>query len=339
MLLPQTHRKLAKTLEMHKTKSHLEKPFVANLIMNDVDELTERMAGWENDWRQLDAGQACNRIDVIAGQHTVVQHVRLSHSVHQQGKTPDQLMTFGFPDKPSEMMWNGRAVACPAMFDFNDANGYDAVSGKGFRGVTVSVPTEILLRVAEGLNIPVSHLKGNNPPRLLSTNKQALGDFRRYLYGLCADLPHTKTARGRFQAVAELDVDLPVRLLTALAASGSEFSEQPLKVRQRGMRLAIEFLEENCQDNPRIPEICATTGLSWRSLDRAFQEYFGIGPKRYLLNLRLINARRSLKIARPNRKIVDIANNWGFWHMGDFAREYRNLFSELPVETLRQQKQ
>jgi AraC family ethanolamine operon transcriptional activator len=60
----------------------------------------------------------------------------------------------------------------------------------------------------------------------------------------------------------------------------------------------------------------------------------GIGPKRYLLNLRLTQARRQLKIAPPNAKVADIANDWGFWHMGHFAREYRKMFCELPAESL-----
>lgn len=132
----------------------------------------------------------------------------------------------------------------------------------------------------------------------------------------------------------ELDEELPVRLITALAESSPQRYDQPLKRRQRGLHLAIEFIDEHFQNNPNIPGICDATGLSWRSLDRAFKESFGIGPKRYLLNLRLLNARRQLKRAPPNTKIADIANNLGFWHMGDFAREYRKMFCELPGKTL-----
>ena len=33
-------------------------------------------------------------------------------------------------------------------------------------------------------------------------------------------------------------------------------------------------------------------------------------------------------------KILNIANDWGFWHMGQFAADYKSLFGELPSETL-----
>ena len=319
--------------------NHLQKLLCANMSMGDVDELTERMAGWDNDWRQLDTGQALNQIGVISGQTAVIQQVRLSHSVHQQGKTPDQLMTFGFPDMPNVMMWNGQPVSCPAVFDFNGANGYDAVSGAGFRGVTLSLPKKTFLSVAERLSIPVSHLLSAEQPYDLTNDNSALNEFRLYLYRLYACLRNTANQDGRHYTRFELDEELPVRLITALAGSRQDLNLQPLKVRQKGLRLAVEFIEEYGQENPSIPDICRATGLSWRSLDRAFRECFGVGPKRYMMNFRLTNVRRSLTNQPSGAAIFEAANSWGFWHMGDFAREYRKMFSELPSETLRQRYQ
>ena len=31
--------------------------------------------------------------------------------------------------------------------------------------------------------------------------------------------------------------------------------------------------------------------------------------------------------------IAEIANGWGFWHMGQFAADYRQHFGALPSET------
>ena len=292
------------------------------------------MSGWDNDWRQLETGRSQNRIEVIAGQHTVIQQVRLSHSIHQQGKTPSQLVTFGFPSSQSRMSWGGRNFPGPAMYDLNSESGYDAISGRDFLGVTLSISKVNISRIAEQLKLPETQLIGSNLPFFLAGENYALGEFRHYLYGLCKDLSNAKAPKEHHLSMVELDEELPVRLLTALAETKLEPHDLPLKARQKGLRLAIDFIEENCQDTPGIPDICAATGLSWRSLDRAFKECLGIGPKRYLLNLRLTQVRRQLKSAPPNTKVVDIANDWGFWHMGHFAREYRELFCELPAESL-----
>ena len=37
--------------------------------------------------------------------------------------------------------------------------------------------------------------------------------------------------------------------------------------------------------------------------------------------------------------ITKVANRWGFWHMGQFASDYRKLFVELPSDTLGRRSQ
>ncbi len=328
------HRKLAKTNIILIEKFQPAQLVFSDISSNDIDEITNNMAGWCNDWRQLGPGKSQNQIEGIAGQETVLQKVRLSHSIHQRGITPNQFVTFGFPNKPGQMIWDGREYLCPGMFDFNGKNGYDSVSGKNFLGVTVSFSKSNFSRIAKQLKLSPAQLISPNSPRLLSGQNHALGEFQIYLNFVYNNFSKPRTLKDQKLAMIELDEELPVRLITALAGSRLQLHDQPLKGRQRGLRLAIEFIDEYCQRNPNIPDICDASNLSWRSLDRAFKESFGIGPKRYLLNLRLRTVQRKLKSAPPNTKIADVANSLGFWHMGDFAREYRKMFYELPAETL-----
>jgi AraC-like DNA-binding protein len=72
----------------------------------------------------------------------------------------------------------------------------------------------------------------------------------------------------------------------------------------------------------------------WRTLNRTFFERFGIGPKAYLQRLRLAGVRDDLMMSSAKTVIADVANDCGFWHMGQFARDYRILFGERPSESL-----
>ena len=81
--------------------------------------------------------------------------------------------------------------------------------------------------------------------------------------------------------------------------------------------------------------MCQAAGVSWRTQDYAFRECFGVTPKAYLTALRLDGVRRELVPTDPPVKIADVANRWGFWHLGQFAADYRRQFGELPSETLR----
>ncbi len=66
-----------------------------------------------------------------------------------------------------------------------------------------------------------------------------------------------------------------------------------------------------------------------------FKDYYGISPHGCLKKIRLNNVKRDLMKSDVQKvRIADIANKWGFWHMGQFAADYRNLFNELPSQTM-----
>ena len=72
----------------------------------------------------------------------------------------------------------------------------------------------------------------------------------------------------------------------------------------------------------------------------AFAEKYGISPKAYIRAIRLNKARKELLASDPAQfKVADIANRFGFWHMGQFAADYRRHFGELPSKTLSGKKQ
>jgi AraC family ethanolamine operon transcriptional activator len=49
--------------------------------------------------------------------------------------------------------------------------------------------------------------------------------------------------------------------------------------------------------------------------------------------VRLNGARRELGSTVATASVSDAANRWGFWHMGQFAADYRKLFGERPSQT------
>jgi AraC family ethanolamine operon transcriptional activator len=97
----------------------------------------------------------------------------------------------------------------------------------------------------------------------------------------------------------------------------------------------VEYIEENAKESMNLRDLCLITGASERTLRYGFLDRYGVSPKAYLQSIRLNGVRRKLRQADPaSTKVVDIANYWGFWHMGKFAADYRRLFGELPSETM-----
>jgi AraC family ethanolamine operon transcriptional activator len=102
-----------------------------------------------------------------------------------------------------------------------------------------------------------------------------------------------------------------------------------------GVELACDYVDAHVANAPSIQDVCHVAGVSWRTVDYAFRDLFGVTPKQYLQATRLDGVHKELRRKGPATKITDIANDWRFWHMGQFAADYRRQFGELPSETLR----
>jgi AraC family ethanolamine operon transcriptional activator len=72
-----------------------------------------------------------------------------------------------------------------------------------------------------------------------------------------------------------------------------------------------------------------------RSLRYAFRDLLDTTPTAYLKAQRLNRAHHALRQADPSRVLVkQVALANGFWHLGQFAADYKRLFGESPSETL-----
>jgi transcriptional regulator GlxA family with amidase domain len=131
-----------------------------------------------------------------------------------------------------------------------------------------------------------------------------------------------------------IDEELVIQLLNAVLSDSGYNDRVNLSTRSRAITSAIEYIEDNRYDAITVRELCKNTETSIRTLDRAFGERFGLAPKAYIRNRRLTGAKKALTKSKGTDSVVEIANGWGFWHMGQFARDYRRLFGELPSETL-----
>ena len=106
-------------------------------------------------------------------------------------------------------------------------------------------------------------------------------------------------------------------------------------VRVHVAKAAQEFIEEHYWETVHIEDICRETGVGVRTLQRCFQDYFGITLTAYLTTVRLDAAHRALAVADPVLdSVTNIALHHGFTHLGRFSVEFRRRFGERPSETL-----
>ena len=98
---------------------------------------------------------------------------------------------------------------------------------------------------------------------------------------------------------------------------------------------AVEYICENLKNPITRDQLADVSGRTIRTLSRAFEKEYGIGPMAFIKQRRLNSAYLDLLSAPPGTtSITQVALNYGFSHVGKFAIEYRKAFGESPSITL-----
>ena len=107
-----------------------------------------------------------------------------------------------------------------------------------------------------------------------------------------------------------------------------------LQHRAKILRKLEEVVQHHLSSGLRIPDLCASIGISQRTLENLCNDYYGMSPRRYL-TVRRLNAVRDCLLhgAAGPVSIAEIAGEFGFRHAGRFSQAYRSLFGELPSQT------
>lgn len=100
------------------------------------------------------------------------------------------------------------------------------------------------------------------------------------------------------------------------------------------VRTCERYMREHLDSRLTLLDLSIACGMRARTLTNAFRAITGFGPVEYLKRLRLSGVRRALQRADGSQvKVIDVAMEWGFWHMSHFARDYRVMFGESPSKT------
>ncbi|MDE0155956.1 MAG: helix-turn-helix domain-containing protein [Gammaproteobacteria bacterium] len=95
---------------------------------------------------------------------------------------------------------------------------------------------------------------------------------------------------------------------------------------------ALDLIQDNICEELTVGKLCEELTTSRRTLEYVFKENIKMSPAKYIRAFRLNNIRREILLMEPDT-LGDIAARWGIWHLGRFARDYYQLFGELPSTT------
>jgi AraC family ethanolamine operon transcriptional activator len=296
-------------------------------LFDDFDQMAAAVASWDLEYQQVGHGRFSGRMDLASTSNIQFVHERWSLGILNVGSTPAQALTFGLP-----VSMPGGLYHCGAPLPLGQIGVHHAGAELHFLAtrpldlLSVVVDEELL---AEHLRIrfrlePTSllapgHLSMTSPPDGVARALALITLLSRLLQGGLA-----WQARRHLEERA-----LEILLRGIVSPAPRDFLN-----RERIARRVEHFARARLDDPPSIRDLCAATACTERSLHHAFLESFGMPPARYLRILRLNAARRALLSGHAG-SVTAAATDFGFFHFGRFAQDYRGLFGETPSEMMR----
>ncbi len=96
---------------------------------------------------------------------------------------------------------------------------------------------------------------------------------------------------------------------------------------------AQAYMIEHLGERLPVAMVASHCGLSVRRLQALFQDECGQSPLQWLRMQRLKAVRQALSQADNANRVSEIAARFGFTHLGEFSRAYRQAFGETPQQT------
>jgi len=305
--------------------------FLVNKSYDDFEEYVADARGWQVETSLLDRGgfqaDLVQYVDPDGAFHVV--RTRIDARIRQVGEPPRGKRTFCVPAEPDlHMDWRRKQVGGNDLLVFPDGGELDVAIQPGFDMFIVSVEEEAFTRAIEAVHgaVPAAVVDEvhHGDSATMGLLRRRLVDFTRQFVNRPCDQRIT----------AELD-DILIDVARTLSPNSARRHIAGRLKRRAAARRVIEYLDQHAAEVPPLSRLCQVGGVSDRTLEIGFKEIFGIGPKAYVNAIRLNGLRGRLRKADSvTTLIADAANEWGFWHMGQLATDYRRMFGELPSETL-----
>ena len=303
---------------------------------NNFDELSQAVQSWGLDFKQLDCGHFKSDLHQIIVPGILISEAHFSRNLIQRGTQPKGMRTFVImASNATPFIWRKQEVTSNSFVIFPEDAELDAVSLPGFHVYTLSISEQ---KIAE-------RLQRECPPLLQRRLKhggvmegapEKVQQLRYFLEALTTETIKNPDLLNQRNFQERLSGELTDQIFDILSFGEERCETLPFLRHAHLIQNIEDWLTETGNTHCSVEELCRIFKVNERTLRRVFSEWYGVSPKQYLLALRLNGVRKDLfKSNTATSKVCDIANRWGFWHMGKFAMFYRRQFGELPSETLR----
>jgi AraC family ethanolamine operon transcriptional activator len=307
----------------------------------DVDELAEIVNSRRQvQFTQLNRGQFGCELFFLELEEAQFIFTRSIGTARCLGEKAEGYLSFScvMESNVGNIIAHGHRVPHDTLFGFDGDRGIDLVFPSGLQMCNILIKQDVFaeyLGIVSCQNIDPCVLRVNflrSPERMLT-----LRNYLKELWYLIENRPRFLN----FPHLKKIVLEDFIPLLIDIFSYDREMVSKPTipLMRAEVVRQAEDYMMSSLGHPLTLKELSQSLHTSHRPIFYGFQEIFGLSPMAYLKVQRLHGIRRALKLAdSKTSSVMAIANQFGFWSAGHFARDYKKMFGELPSDTINRAK-
>ena len=315
-----------------------QEPFLwINMEINDFDTFSKAVYEWEIDFLQLDGGSFYSKLQQMVLPEIQIGHTRFDCHLDQKGKSPDEMWSFVIMgEKASMFKFNHEeTLSTSTMVIYTPGAKINGATYAGFEVYILSVARSHLQQLAKNLGLDKIEEKLSKIDRVELEPQQA-DSLRTQLKDILNDASSLEHKVISPEGKKILLNFVPMKFLKEIGRQIGCAKEKVIQDKYMSFMESRAYMHTHLCEPLNIEEIGKKFNLSGRSLRNYFKEELNISPKQYIIALRLTKIRGELQVLKMEIGMVEkTARKFGFHHMGQFSKAYKDFFGELPSQTLK----
>ncbi|MEE4216243.1 MAG: helix-turn-helix domain-containing protein [Xanthomonadales bacterium] len=304
---------------------------VAAFTLDDFEDFRRLFSQWSGEFRQISRGAFQGRARIYTGPGLRAFQVATNQSIFTRGlDKSDFAIVIPITPACEATLWRGRKLSAGQLLVKGPNVEYYNQTARNTEFNALLVPVQIIKRL---VGADTEFLVGRKAysSLALTPTANAIRRLEASIDALLAQPGPVDEAKARSMEQACID-----HLADCLLGHGAQPRIQVLHSKRLDLlNQSLEFMNGRLGHDLSAKELYAELGVSGRTLRRSFKQVLGTGPIAFFRLMRMNAVRQELKSNRESgRSVAGIAGRYGIRRLGEFAADYRNLFGEMPSETL-----
>ena len=316
----------------------IQKPLIVQQNFSNFDVFSSVISGYDMEVKQIGRGSFSAYLQQIQYGPISISRITSRLRVEANGMPPPGVRTFGVPTMNCQpFVWRDKQTSGNTIQIYKPDTELAMVTNPAFEAIDISLSEEDFNKLNSLWGFP-DLAKLIEHREMVECEPAKMHALRKLLMYICSAIENQPDRLQQDSTLQNLiSCQAPYLLAEALMTSTVHRGKATSENRIKTLKTTIDYIQASTDKAISIQQLCQDTGINKRTLERAFLDKYGMTPKSYLQSVRLNDVYKELLQSNPETtKVTDVAVSHGFWHMSQFAADYRRHFGELPSETLKQ---